>query len=459
MNKNDNTHDPSPPVGDLGGLELRSEEFQEVLGSVPHWILRWGITVLSIIVVILLAGSAVFKYPDIISSRIVLTGSVPPAAIAARSSGKLNELFVADNQEVKAGDYLAVIDNPARTEDILTLKTFLEAFNIERDSLVTLPDKNLQLGSLQTVYSTFYITLFNFSEYKRLLYYPQKAEMTRERIVRYQKQYQNLLRQQSITEEQGSIGRKQFRRDSLLYAGGHISQEEFEKSQSVYLQTVLACENMRSNLDNMQIQIAQLKESLLDTGQQDTEKLNGLLSGLQTLISQIKTEIQSWELNYVLTAPVDGKITFTDYWTVNQNVSAGEEIFTVIPWGLRVKPAMTGREVARDFQIIGKASLPVARSGKVKPGQKVNIRIENFPENEYGILRGRVENISLVPTKSSEMIYYTVEISLPDGLLTTYKKELPDMPNMQGQADIITEDISLLERFFLPVKKILKEHL
>ena len=28
---------------------------------------------------------------------------------------------------------------------------------------------------------------------------------------------------------------------------------------------------------------------------------------------------------------------------------------------------------------------------------------------------------------------------------------------MQGQADIITEDISLLERFFLPMKKILKE--
>ncbi|GHT47636.1 hypothetical protein AGMMS49965_25760 [Bacteroidia bacterium] len=55
------------------------------------------------------------------------------------------------------------------------------------------------------------------------------------------------------------------------------------------------------------------------------------------------------------------------------------------------------------------------------------------------------------------MIYYTVEISLPDGLLTTYKKELPYLPNMQGQADIITEDISLLERLFLPIKKILKE--
>jgi HlyD family secretion protein len=42
--------------------------------------------------------------------------------------------------------------------------------------------------------------------------------------------------------------------------------------------------------------------------------------------------------------------------------------------------------------------------------------------------------------------------------LTTYKKELPYLPNMQGQADIITDDISLLERFILPVKKILSEN-
>jgi HlyD family secretion protein len=200
---------------------------------------------------------------------------------------------------------------------------------------------------------------------------------------------------------------------------------------------------MESTLNNMQIQIAQLKESLLDTSHQDTESLNDLRSRIRSLTTQLRTEIQAWELSYVLKAPIDGTITFTNYWIENQNVSAGEAIFTVIP--------------DRDFQVIGKAMLPVARSGKVEAGQKVNIRLENFPENEYGILRGKVQNISLVPTQAGEAAYYTVEIGLPDSLVTTYRKELPYMPNMQGQADIITEDISLLERFFLPLKKILKE--
>ncbi|GHS98497.1 hemolysin [Bacteroidia bacterium] len=426
-------------------IELRSEEFQEVLGGVPPWILRWGITILAIIVIILLIGSAILKYPDIISSRIVLTGSVPPAGIVARASGKLKELYVVDNQGVKSGDYLAVIDNPAHTQDILTLKEYMDRLDIDKDSLLFLPEKELRVGNLQSVYSSFYICLFDYLEYKRLLYYPQKIEMTRERIVQYEEQYRNLLHQQQLTNEQFTLTQKQFQRDSLLRSNGVISQEELEKSQSVYVQSKLSNENMRSSLNNMKIQIAQLKESLLDTGHQDIEALNGLRTQLQSLISQVKTEIQAWEISYVLKAPINGRITFTNYWIMNQNVSAGEDIFTIIPGNV--------------FSVIGKASLPVARSGKVEIGQKVNIRIENFPENEYGILRGKVENISLVPTQSSELIYYTVEISFPDKLITTYKKELPYLPNMQGQADIITEDISLLERFVLPIKKILKERI
>ena len=108
-------------------IELRSEEFQEVLSSVPPWILRWGISTLAIIVVILLVGSAFFKYPDVLSSQVVLTGSTPPAVIVAKATGKLKELYVADNQEVKTGTYLAVIDNPARTEDVITLKTCISS--------------------------------------------------------------------------------------------------------------------------------------------------------------------------------------------------------------------------------------------------------------------------------------------------------------------------------------------
>jgi HlyD family secretion protein len=271
---------------------------------------------------------------------------------------------------------------------------------------------------------------------------PEKKAMMHERITQYEEQYTGLLNQQRITDEQFILAQKQYRRDSVLNVKGVTSVEELEISKNAYLQSLLSSENMRSNLNNMQIQIGQLKESLLDTKQQDIEKLNGLQTQLQSLISQLKTGIQEWELNYVLQAPIDGKITFAKYWIENQNVSSGEEVFVIVP-------AL--------HKVIGKAMLPIARSGKVKAGQKVNIRLQNFPENEYGILRGIVSNISLVPAQIGETVYYTVEISLSNKLITTYKKELPYLPNMQGQADIITDDISLLEQLILPVKKVLKE--
>jgi len=431
------------------GVELRSEEFQEVLGSIPSWILRWGITVLAIFIVILLIGSAIIKYPDVISAQIVLTGSTPPATILAHASGKIKKLYISDNQKIRTGDYLAVIDNPAQTEDILLLKNYLDS--ITNDDFLNARPKSplgdlgvkLQLGALQQLYTTFFTTLFEYAEYKRLLYYPQKITMTKERITQYEIQYKTLLNQQQITEEQLVIAQKQYNRDSLLNKKGVISDEELETSKNTFLQSRGSYENMRSNLNNLQIQIGQLKESLLDTKEQGVEKVNTLQMQLQSLISQLKSEIKDWELNYVLRAPIDGKITFSKYWIENQNVSSGEEVFTIVP------------DVS--YTVFGKATLPVARSGKVKVGQKVNISLDNFPDNEYGILRGTVQHISLAPAQTGETVYYTVEITLNNELITTYKKKLPYLPNMQGQADIITDDLSLLERLILPVKKILKE--
>ena len=407
--KDDYKNNSKSPSGDLG-VELRSEEFQEVLGSVPHWILRWGITTLAIIVVILLAGSAFFKYPDVLSSQIVLTGSTPPAVVVSHASGKLKELFVEDNQEVKAGTYLAVIDNPAKTEDVLYLKNYLN--NLDNEGWQV--GAAITLGALQSLYSSFNTVLFEYLEYQRLLYYSQKLDIAKERIIQYERQYRNLQNQQKIIIEQSELAAKQYQRDSLLFSKRTISNEEIEQSRSRYLQSRLTEENMQSSLRNMQIQIAQLKESLLDISQQDTEKLNSLQSQLRSYVSQLKSEIQSWELNYAPIAQLDGTITFTNYWTVNQNVNAGGEVFTVIP---------------HNYEVIGKALLPVARSGKVKTGQKVNIRLENFPDYEYGILRGRVDNISLVPSQNNQVLSYAVKISLPTGLITTYKKELPFLPN------------------------------
>ena len=46
-------------------LNLRSEEVQEILGRPPRSIVRWGITVVLLLVVGLAIGSYFIKYPGI----------------------------------------------------------------------------------------------------------------------------------------------------------------------------------------------------------------------------------------------------------------------------------------------------------------------------------------------------------------------------------------------------------
>ena len=428
---------------ELKEVELRSEELQEVMGKIPPWILRWGTAVLFGVVVILLVGSSFFTYPDVIQAPIQLTGSTPPAGIIAFSSGKLDMLNTENNQIVQAGDYLAVIHNPAQTDDVLYLKTFLNELDVENDSVFVLPEKNPQLGNLQSLYASFHTLLFQYNEYIRQQYYPIRIQMTKERIVRYQEQYRSLLRQQKMTEEQTALIDRNYERSATLYEQGGISGKELDESRSRQLQGLLSEESMFSTINNMRIQMAQLNESLIDMEYQYTEKTNDFRSQIRSMVSQLKANIRTWEMSYVLMSPIDGKITFTRYWVSNQNVQSGEEVFTVIP--------------VLESRLIGKAMLPVARSGKVKIGQKANLRLDNFPDNEFGMLKGIVLNISLVPTVSGGNTYYVVEIALPDGLYTNYKKELPYLPNMQGVAEIITEDISLLGRFIMPMKKIFNE--
>lgn len=425
-------------------IELRSEEFNEVLSTVPAWIIRWGITMTACVVLMLLVGSAVFKYPDIISSTVTLTGTTPVSAVVARSSGKLQELYVENNQKVKANALLAVIENPAKTEDIIRLKELLQQAESNLDTIALVPSGQLQLGSLQSLYSSFYLSMSEYRQFRELAYHLKKVDLVKVRIVKNEVYYTNMLKQKELSVAQAKIAHQQYARDSLLGVKGLVSKEAVEESYSRYLQSSLSAENMDRSLENLQIQLAQMKESLYDTEYQYLDQRNKLETQLRSLINQLRAEIDAWEINYALITPVDGEITLTQYWTNNQNVTAGNIVFNIVP--------------TNQGEIIGKVLLPTERSGKVRKGQKVNIRFSNYPDKEFGIVKGTVKNISLIPVVDGQNVKsYMVDIQLPNGLRTSYDKELPFLPEMEGQADIITEDISLLERFLMPIRKVITE--
>jgi HlyD family secretion protein len=414
-------------------IELRSEEVQEVMGKIPPWILRWGITVLFIVVLALVIGSCFFRYPDVITAEMTLTGQAPVAPLVARASGKISRLYVTDGQDVKEGDWLAVIENPASTIDVLHLK------ENKRGEGKGGKEEELALGDIQPSYTAYLQSLHAQENYYSLNYYPQRIAAMQRQTEQYRTYYRNMERQQDIVEAQHRIAQQQYERDSTLFTQEVLSPSEHEIARNALLQSLYALESGKASLENLRIQIAELETNLLDMELQQAEKELQVEQGLQSAAEQLSNAIRSWELTYCLVSPIRGKVTFTKYWNENQYVSAEESVCTVVP--------------VEEAALIGKALLPVARSGKVKVGQRVMIRFANYPDQEFGMVEGVVSRISLVPSEN----HYQVEIGLPGGLTTNYGKTLPMSHEMKASAEIVTEDLRLMERFFMPLKRVLKE--
>ena len=102
---------------------------------------------------------------------------------------------------------------------------------------------------------------------------------------------------------------------------------------------------------------------------------------------------------------------------------------------------------------IGKLKAPALNSGKIQVGQAVNIRLTNFPDSQYGMLCGKIKNISLTPDKDGNLL---IDVSLSQKLKTSYHKTIPFQQEMTGSAEIVTEDLRLIERLLYQFRDIFK---
>lgn len=422
-------------------IELRSEGFQEILGIIPRWIVRWGMVLVFLVIAIILFGSWVFEYPHIVKSRILVTTENPPSTAIARTDGRIMELFVKDNEEVIAGEVLALIENPAIYKDVTLLKAKVDSFRmlslVETDSVHIEFPPNLTLGDIQSFYASF---LKNFNDLKNFLtlnYHVQKIESMEEEIERYRAYSWTLKKQSRILDLEKDLTRNQFSRDSTLYKQGVIPTADFEKSRSELLQKQRAYEQSRTAIVDADIQISRLQQQILDLELQKNEQFDKLSLSVRESLENLMSEIAAWEQNYVLRTAVNGTVSFTRIWSENQYVSRGDLVMTVIP--------------ENRGEIIGKIALQSVGAGKVEVGRLVKIKFDNYPYMEYGVVTGVIKSISLATANEA----YSVVVTLPQGLETNYGNEIMFTQGMQGVAEIITNEESLFERIANPVKSVI----
>jgi len=421
------------------GLKIYSEEVRDVLSAPPISIQKWGNAILLLFIMILFLISWFIKYPDIITSQITITTNTPPQKVVAKVSGRIEAILVKDKIFVKQNTALAILENSAKYQDVLFLKSILDTINIDKIKFPFEKLNSAQLGEVESAFSNFrkeYIADQLNSELQ-----PYRVEESAQNYEAIQlRERLNLLKsQKEINQNELILQKSELNRYEILFQKGIYSSQEIEKQQLIYLQAQKSYKTLLSTISQIKSSLNELTRNTKTTHINESRESINLENNKIQAFYQLKKAIKDWELNYLLKSSINGKISFLQIWSKNQSIESGSTIFAIIP--------------SKENGYIGKVKAPALNSGKIKTGQKVNIKLANFPDREFGMIKGRIETISLTPDKEGDLL---IDVSLPDGLETSYQKTIPFQQEMQGNADIITEDLRLIERLLYQFRDLFK---
>ncbi|WP_299122163.1 HlyD family efflux transporter periplasmic adaptor subunit [uncultured Winogradskyella sp.] len=429
------------PDNNLENIELRSEEVQEILTKVPHWMIRWGNVLFLSLILMLLFLSWFVKYPDIILSEAVITTQIPPQKEYAKITGKLNAILVDDNQSVESNQPLAILENTANYRDVYKLKSVIDTITVNSKSF-QFPVDSLPILFLGDIESQYALFENNYNQYllnKELQPFSNEALANKYSISELNRRLQSLKRQRDINKTELEYAQIGLNRQKKLFNKGVISAQDYENTQLQYAREERNYKNFESSISQIREAISRAHMTSKGTEINRTKEEMTLLKNVIQSFNQLKNAIKDWERIYVLKSDINGNVSFLNFWNNNQTVNQGDLVFTIIP--------------IENSSFIAKLKTPAQNSGKIKVGQNVNVKLENYPDTEFGVLNGKVKNISLIPDKEG---LYFIDVELPKKLITSYNKNIEFKQEMRGSAEIITEDLRLIERFFYQFKEIVK---
>lgn len=423
-------------------VETNSEQLREVLDKPNPLILRSGITVIFVIMLIIFSLLWIIKFPDVIEGGIELTTQDPPIKLVNKNDSEIKRIYFDDNQLVKKGDILLesknTLDGATKRKLEVLVSEIREKLTNNKLSSYIVPFKVENYGVVQDEYAALITSIVNYQN----LNDPNNTPFN---LLNLKEQLRNTQVLRSIAGDQTDISEKQlaridesFKSDKLLYEKGVISKEELNQRANVLSNQQNELKNNIKSKVQYDVRIAELKKEINDTELEFRQNNTLYLSEINERLSAIEHALQTWEMNYQITAPFDGKLTYLGNLKSNQYIQQGEEVFTLVP---------------NTNEYVGLMRISRTGYGKVKNGQKVRIKLDNYPDHEFGLLRGEVEQISIIPNEDM----YLVKIRLKHGLTSSYGKELRFTPEMSGSAEIITEELRLIDRIFYRIRTIFSE--
>lgn len=250
-----------------------------------------------------------------------------------------------------------------------------------------------------------------------------------------------LQRRRDLQIESVEIAASQLRRYARLSEDGTTSQLELDQAKSSDI-------NQRINLEAIEQQITARRGTLSENkfaqkaiaGNEERE-----LSALRVQVSQLEQSRVELEASnqYIVRSPIAGTIAALQG-KVGQSISPNTPVVMIIP------------EASDMVATLLTSSKSVAF---LEAGQDVNLLIDAFPYQKFGVQKGTIKHISETPFKPGELdtpipyeqSVYRVVVILNKQTVTAYGKEVPIKTGMTLQGDLIVDSRTLLQWMMEPL--------
>lgn len=412
----------------------RSEEVQDIIDRMPTRWTAWVVLIISVLIAVLSILSFLIKYPDTVSGQISVSASKAPVRLVANSNGRLH-LLKQNRSKVAKGDVIGYIESGADYDDVCRMSELLEG-DLSPSSVMALPH-HLKLGELSADYNSFVLAYKQYDLLRRTTVYDNMRSSLYKQISAARRLAENINVELELSDKSLKNINERYLKDSILSLDGAISDEELKSRHNSYLSALQNNVGMKSSQLSKMAEIEQNETEIAKIDVTESESLKKSYMDLLAKRNVLKDNVSRWFETYVVTSPISGKIEYLGFWRENVFVTSSKELFSIIP---------------HKSTPVGEVYIPVSGAGKVRVGQDVDVRISDFPYNEYGYVKGRVKTISEIPNKyqtnEGMLETYLVIVDFPEGLITNFGKELIVNFEAKGVANVITKPKRLIQRLF-----------
>ncbi len=418
-----------------------SEPVKDYLALIPNKAYTFSNLTICALILTFIITAFVVHYPTIVNAHCTLISKTHPKPLIAKTDGRIAQLHIKDGATVTKNSILAYLESTAKHQNVLLLEKELKKiqhFLQNKNDFEYLSNDLLsayqELGEIQLEYQNFQKIYIETVSLFHNQYYQKQLDILNKEITQLNAIVYSLQQQEIILEKNATLQNERFTIDQKIYNKNIISKYKILEIESDYLNRQLPLKTTQENVAINKLKIQEKNSEILTLQKQGTNQKEIFKQSLNTLLSTIA----HWKSIYILTAPVDGTVIFTEVLQNHQKITKNTELMYVL--GL-------------NEHYVGTLQIPQNNFGKVKVNQKVYLKFKGYPFQEYGAVKAKVKSIAKIAKAKNGMFNATVVLDKQNK--TSNNSILNFRNGMEATAEIVTEDIRLIEQIFYTLREIL----